>query len=90
MTINSKIIIPETLLLQKIDEDTILLDINTQEYFQINEVGTLIWEILSEKKELSEVKKEIATLYDIDEDQIEIDIFNFLEALNEKGLINID
>ena len=71
MTINSKIIIPATLFLQEVDDETILLDSNTNEYFAINEVGTLIWKILEEKKDLKSVKDEIVSIYNIDENQVE-------------------
>lgn len=90
MTINSKIEIPDTLLLQKVDDETILLDSNTQEYFSLNEIGTLIWELVSEKSNLEEVKKEISTIYEVDEKQVETDILSFLKEVENKGLIKID
>lgn len=90
ISLESKIIIPETLLLQKIDEETILLDINTQEYFSLNELGGIIWELLSKKNNLNEIKSELLSSFDIEEKQIENDILNFINALIEKGLIEIE
>lgn len=90
MTLDSKINIPNTLFLQKVDDETILLDTKTQEYFSLNEVGSIIWEILSEKRELKLVKDELLNRYDIDEKQLEKDILSFVEALVEKGLIDIE
>ncbi|PLY04742.1 MAG: hypothetical protein C0625_15850 [Arcobacter sp.] len=90
MTLDSKVIIPDTLFLQKVDEETILLDTVSQEYFSLNEVGSVIWEILSDKKELTLVKDEILARYEIDESQVENDILKFVEALAEKKLITID
>ncbi len=90
MTLDSKITIPDTLFLQTVDDETILLDTNTQEYFALNDTGAMIWNILEEKKNLKEVQKTILDMYEIDESQVESDILNFVEALKTKKLISID
>ncbi len=90
ISLETKITIPETLLLQKVDEETILLDINTQEYFSLNELGGIIWELLSKNNNLKEVKDELLVTYDINEKQIIDDILNFISALIKKGLIEIE
>lgn len=89
MTLDTKINIPDTLFLQKVDDETILLDSNTNEYFSINEIGTFIWETLEEKKDLKSVKEEIISNYDVDEKQVENDILNFIQEVANKGLITI-
>ncbi len=89
MTLNTKIIIPETLFLQEVDDETILLDSITNEYFSINEIGALIWETLEEKKDLNSVKEEIISNYEVDEKQVENDILNFIQEVANKGLITI-
>lgn len=89
MTLDTKINIPDTLFLQKVDDETILLDINTNEYFSINEIGTFIWETLEEKKDLNSVKEEIISNYEVDEKQVENDILNFIQEVANKGLITI-
>jgi len=89
MTLDTKINIPDTLFLQKVDDETILLDSNTNEYFSINEIGTFIWETLEEKKDLKSVKEEIISNYEVDEKQVENDILNFIQEVANKGLITI-
>lgn len=84
MTLESKINIPETLFLQKIDDEAILLDSNTNQYFSLNDAGCLIWEILEEKKDLKFVRDEIVDIYEIDEKIVENDILNFLVEVEKK------
>lgn len=90
MTLDTKITIPDTLFLQTVDDETILLDTETQEYFSLNESGTMIWNILEEKKNLKEVQETILDMYEIDENQVESDILKFVEALKEKKLIFVN
>lgn len=90
MTLDTKVIIPETLFLQKVDDEAILLDSNTNQYFSLNDAGSLIWEILEEKKDLNTVKDEIVEIYEIDEKIVENDILNFIQEVANKGLIIIE
>ena len=90
MNIKSKITLSKNVFAQEIDEETIILDSVTQEYFSINEIGKVIWSLLEEKKNLEEIKAEMLDMYEVPEEQIEKDLLNFIQALEQKGLIKID
>ena len=90
MNINSKITLSKNVFAQEIDEETIILDSETQEYFSINEIGKVIWSLIEEKKNLEEIKAEMLDMYEVPQEQIEKDLLNFIQALEQKGLIKID
>jgi hypothetical protein len=90
MDINTKVQIPSSVFIQEVDNEVIILDTITEEYFSINEVGKDIWDLISKNQSLKAIKEELSLVYEIDEKQLEVDILNFIKALNEKGLINID
>ena len=90
MNIKSKITLSKNVFAQEIDEETIILDSVTQEYFSINEIGKVIWSLIEEKKNLEEIKAEMLDMYEVPEEQIEKDLLNFIQALEQKGLIKID
>ena len=52
MNIKSKVILSNNVFAQEIDDETIILDAITQEYFSLNEIGKVIWSLLSENKNL--------------------------------------
>ena len=90
MNIKSKITLSKNVFAQEIDEETIILDSETQEYFSINEIGKVIWSLIEEKKNLEEIKAEMLNMYEVPEEQIEKDLLNFIQALEQKRLIKID
>lgn len=90
MNIKSKITLSKNVFAQEIDEETIILDSVTQEYFSINEIGKVIWSLIEEKKNLEEIKAEMLDMYEVPQEQIEKDLLNFIQALEQKGLIKID
>ena len=90
MNIKSKVILSNNVFAQEIDDETIILDAITQEYFSLNEVGKVIWSLLSQNKNLEEIKVQMLEMYEVPEEQLEKDLLNFLQALAKKGLISID
>ena len=89
MNIKSEITLSKNVFAQEIDEETIILDSETQEYFSINEIGKVIWSLIEEKKNLEEIKAEMLDMYEVPQEQIEKDLLNFIQALEQKGLIKI-
>jgi DNA-directed RNA polymerase delta subunit len=82
--------IPPTVFIQEIDEDVILLDTESQEYFSLNGVGKNILDLISKNLPHEEIIEELAQMYEVDKPQIESDLLNFIKALEEKQLIRID
>ena len=82
--------IPQTVFIQEIDDEIILLDTITQEYFSLNEVGKNIIDLISENLTKDEMVEELSNIYEVDRIQIEKDLINFAKLLEKKGLITID
>ena len=90
MNIKSKVTLSKNVFAQEIDEETIILDSVTQEYFSINEIGKVIWSLIEGKMNLEEIKAKMLDMYEVPQEQIEKDLLNFIQALEQKGLIKID
>ena len=63
--------IPQTVFIQEIDDEVILLDTTTQEYFSLNEVGKNIIDLISENLTKDEMVEELSNIYEVDKIQIE-------------------
>jgi len=87
MTLESKVIIPESVFLQEVDEETILLDANSEEYFSLNETGTIFYKLLKEEASLQDVIEILYDTFEISKEQLENDLLAFTTALQEKNLL---
>jgi hypothetical protein len=87
MTLDTKYTIPSTVMLQLVDDETLLFDSATELFFTLNDVGTIMWEIMSENSTLGAVYDELTEAYDVPGEQLEADIINFATALSEQGLL---
>jgi hypothetical protein len=71
----------------KVDGEAVLLDMKTGLYFGLDEVATLIWEMLKENKSITEIIKHIVDQFNVDEKIVERDLINFINVLKDKSLI---
>ena len=85
-----KITISEQVLSQEVNGETVILDLKSESYFGLDEVGTRIWQLLQEH---GDVKKTFDTMleeFDVDADTLASDMKNLIDDLTEKGLISSD
>ena len=70
--------------------DGILLDPASGDYFEINEVGLLIWTHVDGQRTIEEIIEELASDFDTDADgSLTGDTIEFLEELIRRDLISI-
>jgi hypothetical protein len=83
------ITISDKALSQEVNGETVILDLDSESYFGLDEVGTRIWQLLQEKDDLQAVFETLLDEYDVEADQLETDINELLEKLVESGLVII-
>lgn len=74
----------------KLAAETVLLDMRTRNYFQLNATAAKIWELLERGRSLEETVNELAERYDVPRDQLEAEARALLAALSERQLLVAD
>ena len=87
---SSHIIISSEVLAQEVSGETVLLDLQSESYFGLDEIGTRIWQLLQDHKELQKVFDTMLAEYDVDAKQLENDLNELLEKLLDANLINVE
>jgi hypothetical protein len=78
----------EDLLSVDMDGETVMMDINSGNYFGINPVGSHIWDLLEETCTVQTILDGVQESFEINaEDNVQEDIINFLTGLLEQKLI---
>ena len=89
MKLTQKITFADTVFAQEVDDEMVLLDMNSENYFGLDEVGTVIWQAMQETGSLKEVHAALLEQYDVKPEVLEKDLLNFVEKLKESGLVEI-
>ena len=75
---------------QEVDGETVLLDLNSESYFGLDEVGTRIWQLLQESGDVKSIFETILDEYDVEEEQLQKDLEELVEKLVDTGLVKIE
>ncbi len=89
MNLNQKIIFSERVFAQEVDGEMVLLDMESENYFGLDEVGTSIWQAMQEKKTLQEVFEVLLEQYDVEEEVLKKDLSDFVDKLLKSGLVEV-
>ena len=85
-----KITISEEALSQEVNGETVILDLKSESYFGLDEVGTRIWQLLQEHGDVRKTFDVMLDEFDVEEDQLENDMSALLDEMLEKGLLHIE
>ena len=72
----------------RLDEhEAVLLHLETQRYFSLNETGVVIWDLLAASPTLDEVAAALAQTYEAEHEILVASVQRFLDELERDGLV---
>ena len=72
---------------QRLQNEVVLLDLATQEYFGLDELGSQIWELILEGNDVDSVLSRILAAYDVTENTAREDLNQLILQLCVSGLL---
>ncbi len=66
-----------------------VLDMKSGMYYGMDEVGSLIWKLIEEPRNVSEIHDAVLAAYDVDAESCTRDVAAFLNAMETAGLVEI-
>ena len=81
--------ISNEVLSQEVNGETVLLDLEGESYFGLNEVGTRIWQLLKSEQTVGDALSTLADEYNVSREQLESDVSELLDKLTEAGLVSL-
>ena len=91
MTLNpdQQIEIAPDVLFQEVSGETVLLDLESERSFGLDEVGTRIWALIGEGARVGTVVDTLLQEYEVERERLESDVEELLSKLSEAGLIRL-
>lgn len=91
VSLSSRVRVPQGILSNLLEDELVLLNLNTGVYFSLNPVGTRIWQLLEShpSRPLRAVLETLADEYDVDRDRCRQDLLNLVSDLREHRLLDL-
>lgn len=69
------------------DGESVLLDLNTRQYYSLNDTGTRVWELLKEGRDVDAIARALTEEWDVSYNEARTYTRTFLNELREEGLV---
>ena len=79
--------IPPQVMSRLVDNETVLLDLESGMYFGLDGVGKRIWDAVTEGRSICEIAAIITEEYEVDDTRAQADVIAFTGELVERGLL---
>ena len=82
-----RVAIPTNVLVRFLDQESVLLNLNTERYFGLDSVGTRMWQLVTSAPTIDSAYCQLIEEFDADPETLRSDLSDLLNHLIENGLI---
>lgn len=89
LTPSAKVTVREGVLFQQLQDEAVLLNLDSGQYFGLDPVGTRIWNLLTEGQSLPQIVSTIVAEFDVGGERCEADLLKLIGDLEGQGLVSV-
>ena len=87
---DGKISVPDGVLVRELAGESVLLNLETESYFGLDEVGSRMWTVLTESPSVELAFETLAAEYEVEPEQLRSDLETYIQKLLDLGLLRVD
>jgi len=89
ITFSERAAVPSHVLIRFLDQESVLLNLETERYFGLDAVGTRMWQLVTAAATVEAALGQLVEEYDAPLDTLRTDLTNLLQHLLDNGLIEL-
>ncbi|MGA7877557.1 MAG: PqqD family protein [Desulfoferrobacter sp.] len=84
-----RVTVPEDVLFRELDGEAVILNLESEQYFGLDEVGTGMWAELTHSDSIESAYQKLLEEYEVDGETLRRDLTDLIEKLSDKGLVKV-
>jgi hypothetical protein len=89
MAIDQTVTVSSDVLAQEVSGETVLLNLNSQKYLGLNEVGTRVWQLLQESNDLNSIFNTLLAEYEVETDTLQSDLTQLIADMEAACIVSV-
>ena len=82
--------VPDHVLVRAVDEELVLLNLDNEQYYGLDEVGAAMWGAVTTEATIEGAVQLLVARFDTDTETLGRDLRELLEQLSARGLVELD
>src|SRR5258706_15084626 len=84
-----RLILPEDVLISDVDGESVLLNLNSERYFGLDEVGTRMLSLLTTSTSIQTAYEALLEEYEVENETLRHDLADLIDRLVDQGLLQV-
>jgi hypothetical protein len=80
---------PAHVLVRYLDKESVLLNLETEQYFGLDETGTRMWQLITASPCIDSAYQELLEEFDVEPELLRANLTDLLSRLMESGLLQV-
>ncbi len=89
VTFSDRAAAPAHVLVRLLDQESVLLNLESEQYFGLDETGTRIWQVVTTSPNIDAAYQELLAEYDVQPEMLRENLNELLGHLVEHGLLQV-
>jgi hypothetical protein len=89
LTMDTKLTVPEDILVQDMQGESVLLNLDNSYYYGLDKMGTRMWHTLSGSESIQKAYDDLLARYDVEAGVLRRDLFELVQKLMDNGLLKV-
>ena len=90
ISFSDRVKIPDDVLISKLQEESVILNLDSERYYGLDDVGTRIMSVLTTSESIEVAYQTLLKEYDVDPQILRQDLLELVHNLHHQGLIQIN
>ena len=88
-TPTTRVTVPDHVLLQELEGEAVILSIQSDGYYSLDDVGTRMWNVVTTAPSIAAARDALLEEYDVDATRLEKELIDLVERLAAEGLVQL-
>ena len=89
VSLTDRAAMPAHVLVRFVDREAVLLNIETEQYFGLDETGTRMWQLVTGSPNIDAAFQELTAEFDVDPEVLRSNLMELLSRLVDGGLLRV-
>lgn len=90
ISFSDRVTVPDEVLISNLQDESVILNLNSERYFGLDNVGTRMFSVLSESNSIEAAYERLLAEYDVDPQLLRSNLTALIENLLQQGLVTLD
>jgi hypothetical protein len=89
ISFSDRVRVPNDVLISRLQEESVILNLDSERYFGLDDVGTRMLSALSDSESIEAAYQSLLDEYDVDGPVLREDLIALVESLVQKGIVEV-